>query len=551
MSQPENPRLQCTQPSCISTFKDVVNQKKHLRDMHGIKHESTRPKSYCRWCTRMHENTNFDKCKKKYLRDQQIAVAAPGVPALTTILPARPILQQRETLAALKRKNTPDETIVSREPSTMSNSKRPRLAPMAGQSRTFPVLPPVPKFSCACKDHGSDLVNIGTKGKPELVLTAKAEFDEATLQITAHSKPAKAAYIDSPEDADILVLRTVDEVQEYLSKPLLKMGLVLPGSEAMQKIEEHYRTCSAEELFEEEWVKPGKQWFHAQLNNNGVARHTTLLAQDVVEQFKTPEGREPFNILDFGIATPFTPMQLVKLDICRAADKSFRNEASLSRNAKTLTTGKSIENWALISCEGTSSPIHVDNPPMHTHIRIHKGSKVWTFLVNPTLEDWETHKSQTFPDKFLAKFRHVLLEEGTFMIQPAGTLHHVWTPKDCVATGGFFMTAKSMGLSLRVGLFTDGCNACTNDWPIDQIFRYFDFYLSICTREKVIEKYELTAAEIKDVKDALSLFPKTVSGRGGHIKRKRKFIQEIEKNEVVQKLEKQIVRLKTVAMSLS
>ena len=113
------------------------------------------------------------------------------------------------------------------------------------------------------------------------------------------------------------------------------------------------------------------------------------------------------------------------------------------------------------------------------------------------------------------------------------------------------MTAKSMGLSLRVGLFTDGCDACTNDWPIDQIFRYFDFYLSICTSEKMIEKYELTAAAIKDVKAALSLFPKIVSGSGGHIKRKRKFIQDIAKNQVAHELEKQIVRLKTVAMNLS
>ena len=178
-----------------------------------------------------------------------------------------------------------------------------------------------------------------------------------------------------------------------------------------------------------------------------------------------------------------------------------------------------------------------------------QGTKVWSYPSQPTDEDLLIIRSYGFTktEKLSQRLVQLELEEQSLFLLPAGTPHHVFTPSNCLASGGFFLTARTLARTLKAAELGDRCGDYTNDGAPPQIHVYYDFLLKWygSTSEEVLLKSGCGINEIADVVRALEDYTYTGAGakKGeidqaamSHFRRKRDFIQACRDNSYIAKI---------------
>ena len=463
--------------------KEFGRLARHRRLMHGSRHETKMPRLRCPYCEKDHRKSNRWRCRKKI---QANSIQNPAL-----------------------------------------------------HLKAIPSLP----------DHVFDThIN---KSSAQYVLNQELRL------ISKNSIPAHAVYYDDPDiimkgRADVLIIRTIDQLKDYLKGLLCQPAYLPPDSKAMTMINEVYPLLSPDELIKKIQL-PHNKILDAQYLESPLNRHSDLtIAQALEDMKKGPNQRSHngWNVLDFGIPCQLTPWPIADIDVCRLADIQLMNSHNPRASRKTddgkenISKGKHITDWGLMSCSGTSSTVHIDDPPFLTHIRMQQGQKIWTFLSQPKQEDREVHRMYGYdPEKYSRKFTQLLLEPNSLFMQPAGTLHHVFTPEDSLVTGGFFLTAKTLAASLRTAEVVDQCYGCTNDDPLPQLHRVFQYVLSIYLDLRTLHEYKITAADVKEVISALQDYKyipkKPKANMKAHFKNKREFLQVCQQSHTIERLKEQ------------
>ena len=127
------------------------------------------------------------------------------------------------------------------------------------------------------------------------------------------------------------------------------------------------------------------------------------------------------------------------------------------------------------------------------------------------------------------------LEEQSLFLIPAGTPHHVFTPSNYLASGGFYLITRTLVRTLKAAELGDRCSNCTNNGAPPQIHLYYDFLLKWygSTSEEILLKHGCGINKISNVVRALKDYTYTGAGakKGefnqaikGYFRRKRGFI---------------------------
>ena len=434
------------------------------------------------------------------------------------------------------------------------NQKAIALRPKASHTRAFPLasqplqkdLKPPPNTKSVTKLTKSNRKRPRENSSP----LARDIFAQSLRSVQLHKQPAQSLPFSqrkkrSARTADLYILETTSDLKKYLEGPMDLPAMISPSSPAMRQILQNDPSISIVGLLSS---YPPDSVLQAQYLDKEFNQHEEITVgnalKDMTESPST--SRDCWNVLDFGhIGASRTPSEIRRVDACRLADDAYKKAHThvLSRPEQKSYLShvppkgsesdpipwKQISDWWLLSCRGTSSPVHVDSGGLHTFIRTEEGSKVWTYLPHPSEEDRKIIEVHGFSeaDRFSRPIVQIELEQNSLFLMPAGTPHHVFTPTNCLASGGFFLTKRTFADTLRAAEIGDRCGDCTNDEPPPQMHRYYSFLLDwyrSASREDLLAS-GCGSRELGRVIQALTDYTHVGAKKDNRSKRKRTFRQ--------------------------